>query len=91
MPEDGDNMNRRLTHLAISDGVGGWSDKVDPSFFSQGLMYHYAKSARTDTPKPLDHLRNAYKGVLNEEIITAGGATACALALDPDGSLQGVK
>lgn len=35
-----------LTHLAISDGVGGWSDTVDPSFFSQALMYHYSMTAR---------------------------------------------
>jgi protein phosphatase PTC7 len=91
LPEDGATLNDRLTHLAISDGVGGWSDKVDPSLFSQGLMYHYAKSARTGIPSPLDHLRNAYRGVLNEDVVTAGGATACGIALNPNGSLQGVK
>lgn len=61
-------------------------------------MFHYAQSARANTPgsgsgpaSPLDHLRNAYNGVLKEDIVLAGGATACGVSLDSQGVLQGVK
>ena len=77
-------------HLAISDGVGGWSDVVDPSFFSQALMYHYAKSSlRTDEPRSI--LKSAYEGVLGEETVVAGSATACGVTVDSKGILRGVK
>jgi protein phosphatase PTC7 len=97
LPPDGSKRDSQSTHLAISDGVGGWSDTVDPSFFSQGLMYHYGASARGEGPAsakastPLDHLRNAYNGVLSEKIVVAGGATACGVSLNARGELMGVK
>jgi protein phosphatase PTC7 len=90
---EAESSSEGAVSLAISDGVGGWSDTVDPSFFSQGLMYHYAQSARSGQSdnSPLDHLRRAYEGVLKEKIILAGGATACGVSVDRDGSLRGVK
>ena len=41
--------------LGVADGVGGWTDSgVDPSLFSQALMYHaqrYAKAAWPGEPE----------------------------------------
>lgn len=60
-------------------------------------MYHYGASARGEAASsakastPLDHLRNAYNGVLGEKIVVAGGATACGVSLNPRGGLTGVK
>ena len=50
--------------LGVADGVGGWSENgVDPSMFSQALMYHahrYCKTSwagepETDPTLPEDH------------------------------------
>lgn len=64
-------------------------------------MYHYSKSAKKAlsayTPGiasetgPLDHLRDAFEGVSRENVIVAGGATACGINLDSKGLLRGVK
>ncbi|ORX38264.1 phosphatase 2C-like domain-containing protein [Kockovaella imperatae] len=79
-------------HFAISDGVGGWSDVVDPSFFSQALMYHYAKSSSSlETAHPRAILKQAYERVLKEESVVAGSATACGIAVDSKGVLRGVN
>lgn len=78
----------------MSDGVGGWGDIVDPSFFAQGLMYHYALSTDPldrQRLSPLQHLQKAYNGLMEDELITAGGATACTLILGADGIMRGVK
>lgn len=41
--------------IGIADGVGGWTDSgVDPSLFSQALMYHshrYSKAAWPGEPE----------------------------------------
>lgn len=82
----------RQTHLAVSDGVGGWAPQYDPSLFSQALMHRYIASA-TSSPSsaPWDLLKKAYEGVLNEEKVAAGSATAVGVALADTGSLKGVK
>ncbi|OCF40702.1 hypothetical protein I317_05474 [Kwoniella heveanensis CBS 569] len=73
-------------HLNLSDGVGGWSDKADPSLFSQALCYHYANSARhfnSSTPQELLH--KAYKAVLDDKRVRAGGATFVGTRLGEEG------
>ena len=41
--------------MGVADGVGGWTDSgVDPSLFSQALMYHahrYSKSSWAGEPE----------------------------------------
>ena len=56
-------------HLAISDGVGGWSDIVDPSFFSQALMYHYAKSSSSLGKSQMAHAQIHATGKLVLKLI----------------------
>lgn len=37
--------------MGVADGVGGWVDSgVDPSVFSQALMYHAHRYAKTSWP-----------------------------------------
>jgi hypothetical protein len=65
---------------------------VDPSFFSQALMYYYHYHAIRDMDfPPHKHMAMAYKNLLADEEVLAGGATACAVSLSPDGLLSGVK
>lgn len=74
--------------------MGGWSDYTDPAFFSQMLMYQYVQSvARPERAQwePLQHLREAFKALLNDELLEAGGGTACAVTLAADGVLRGIK
>ncbi|ORY29690.1 phosphatase 2C-like domain-containing protein [Naematelia encephala] len=79
-------------HLALSDGVGGWGDTVDPSLFSQSLMYHYALSA-TDSPSrtPIENLKKAYEGVTKDQGVPAGGGTGVGVRLGSDGEMLGVN
>ncbi|WWD19300.1 hypothetical protein CI109_103758 [Kwoniella shandongensis] len=78
-------------HIALSDGVGGWGDRVDPSLFSQSLCYHYALSARslaaqsTESVDPQDVLRKGYKAVLGDKAVSAGGGTLVGMRLDEEG------
>ncbi|KAK8854563.1 hypothetical protein IAR55_003302 [Kwoniella newhampshirensis] len=78
-------------HLALSDGVGGWGDRVDPSLFSQALCYHYARSARSlgsqrsESIDPQDLLRSGYKDVLADKAVSAGGSTLVGVRLDEEG------
>ncbi|KAN0066369.1 Protein phosphatase 2C 7 [Thecaphora frezii] len=80
--------------IGVADGVGGWTESgVDPSLFSQSLMYYAstkaeASSADPDTaadgtgaaPKAI--LADAFDNVLREPLVVAGSATACILTLD---------
>ncbi|CED84244.1 Serine/threonine protein phosphatase [Phaffia rhodozyma] len=80
----------QLTTLAVADGVGGWAESgVDPSVFSQALMYHAWKAAQGDvSAQPKDILQKAYDGVKVDAEVKAGSATACVLQLDgSDGKL----
>ena len=63
------------------DGVGGWSESgVDPSVFSQALMYHAHQAALASASTgdslgvvyPHDILQQAYDGVIAEEDVVAG-------------------
>jgi len=43
--------NQSGTSLGIADGVGGWTESgVDPSLFSQALMYHAHRYSKTAWP-----------------------------------------
>lgn len=56
------------------------------------LMYKYAIQADANPAMaPWDQLKMAYEGLMAEEAVPAGGATACGVALGADGSLRGVK
>ena len=57
---------------------------MDPSIFSQALMYHAYQAAsagrtadeQTGTVYPHDILRQAYEGVLKEEDVVAGESSS---------------
>ncbi len=86
------SLHDRHLHLAISDGVGGWGDTVDPSLFPQVLMYQYSQRAdRRPSSHPRQIVEEGYEGVIKAEEVPAGGATICAIALDGEGRLRGVK
>ncbi|WRT68656.1 uncharacterized protein IL334_005635 [Kwoniella shivajii] len=73
-------------HLALSDGVGGWTDRVDPSLFSQALCYHYTQTAKSfASAEPRDILHKAYKAVLHDKRVVAGGATLVSVRLGEEG------
>ncbi|WVO14559.1 hypothetical protein L204_102194 [Cryptococcus depauperatus] len=78
-------------HLSVSDGVGGWSDKVDASLFPQLLCYYYAKAAQdvsnseTGSLDPRSILKQAYDNVIKDVSVNAGGATLVSARLDEDG------
>jgi protein phosphatase PTC7 len=76
----------------VSDGVGGWAPQYDPALFSQSLMHRYALSA-TSSPSspPWEVLKKAYEGVLAEDNVEAGSATAVGVSLGESGELRGVK
>ncbi|KAM0755644.1 hypothetical protein T439DRAFT_295637 [Meredithblackwellia eburnea MCA 4105] len=73
----------------IADGVGGWEDSgVDPSHFSQSLMFYSSEAIRTGGLRdPRDILKQAFKGVLANKEVTAGSSTACILSLSSDDGL----
>lgn len=80
------------THLALSDGVGGWAPQYDPSLFSQGLMYHYSQSASSNpSGAPLKHLQAAYDKTMTDEHVLAGSATAVGVSLSGTGDLKGIN
>lgn len=76
-------LTSQLTHLAVSDGVGGWSPQFDPSLFSQALMYHYHRAVtRNPSLPPSQALQIAYDQTQLEAGVVAGSATSCSLKLD---------
>lgn len=63
--------------MAVADGVGGWADSgVDPSIFSQALMYFgWAAASATKEKKfltPLEIMQSAYKNLMMAPEVTAG-------------------
>ncbi|KAK4689614.1 protein phosphatase PTC7, partial [Tremellales sp. Uapishka_1] len=80
------------THLALSDGVGGWSPQYDPSLFSQSLMHHYALLA-TSSPSsaPWDCLTKGYAGTLADPGVEAGSGTAIGVVLGEGGKGKAVN
>ncbi|GAA5882547.1 hypothetical protein JCM16303_002037 [Sporobolomyces ruberrimus] len=76
--------------LGVADGVGGWEESgVDPSHFSQALMWFARERVRTGQfelergGKGLKTLlEGAFEDVTNEKQILAGSSTACLVALD---------
>ena len=78
--------------MAVSDGVGGWAGQADPSLFSQALMQRYAHAASAaPSAAPWDLLRKGYEGVLSEDSVAMGSATAVGVGLSDSGELRGVK
>lgn len=82
--------------IGVADGVGGWTENgIDPSLFSQALMFYASKSAsqvsaNSDSASaPNRILAEAFERVLKEPLVVAGSATACILTLDSsNGSLR---
>ncbi|GAK62556.1 protein serine/threonine phosphatase 2C [Moesziomyces antarcticus] len=73
--------------IGVADGVGGWTENgIDPSLFSQALMFYASKaaaSAPTDgNGAPNRILAEAFEHVLKEPLVVAGSATACILTMD---------
>ncbi|KAJ1030494.1 hypothetical protein NDA16_001403 [Ustilago loliicola] len=75
--------------IGVADGVGGWTENgIDPSLFSQALMFYASKSAAAASASPETGaapnriLAEAFEKVLKEPLVVAGSATACVLTLD---------
>lgn len=75
--------------IGVADGVGGWTENgIDPSLFSQALMFYASKSASQAAANPStgvtpNHiLAEAFERVLKEPLVVAGSATACVLTMD---------
>lgn len=68
----------------VADGVGGWEDSgVDPSHFSQALMYHAweaVKGLPEQSPKTV--LSQAYDGVQSEKGVIAGQRLSLSASKD---------
>ncbi|EIM20918.1 protein serine/threonine phosphatase 2C [Wallemia mellicola CBS 633.66] len=82
--------------LGVADGVGGWfSAKVDPSKFSQTLMWAASKKAGNliaSEAQPKDLIEAGHQGVLKMEEVKAGSSTACIVTLDAKtGLLKGAN
>ena len=86
----GPNETTQNVVIGIADGVGGWEDSgVDPSHFSQALMYHcemaVEKSVATGTTKelsPTEIITIGFAGVTAEQGVVAGSSTACVITLN---------
>ena len=79
------------THLALADGVGGWSPQFDPSLFSQSLLFHHSLSAALrPSSHPSKHLQSAHSAVQSDDLVVAGSSTATAIALS-DSRLEGIN
>ncbi|KAK4058633.1 Protein phosphatase 2C 7 [Microbotryomycetes sp. JL221] len=75
--------------MAVADGVGGWTESgVDPSHFSQALMFYAHNSVNQGTTDPKKILEEAYDQVLKEKRVVAGSSTACVLAISDAGQLR---
>ncbi|SNX81428.1 related to PTC7 - type 2C protein phosphatase [Melanopsichium pennsylvanicum] len=75
--------------IGVADGVGGWTENgIDPSLFSQALMFYASKSAAIAAAGPEPGaapnriLAEAFEHVLKEPLVVAGSATACILTMD---------
>ncbi|GHJ87708.1 hypothetical protein NliqN6_4110 [Naganishia liquefaciens] len=82
------------TILGLSDGVGGWaSEGVDPSLFSQALMWHASKqSDKNPSASVAKILSNAYEAVIKEDGVPCGSATACVSSFDStSGTLESIN
>ncbi|OCF75713.1 hypothetical protein I204_03005 [Kwoniella mangroviensis CBS 8886] len=79
-------------HLSLSDGVGGWTDRVDPSLFSQALCYHYSTiSSQFASSSPVEILDKAYRNLLDDQRVVAGGATLVGVRLGEEGDASFVN
>ncbi|WVQ68547.1 uncharacterized protein L199_006756 [Kwoniella botswanensis] len=79
-------------HLSLSDGVGGWTDRVDPSLFSQALCYHYSTIAsQFASSSPVKILDKAYRNLLDDQRVVAGGATLVGVRLGEEGDASFVN
>lgn len=60
--------------IAVADGVGGWEDSgVDPSHFSQALMYYCAQAVKNSSEHdPVEIMKRGYQGVTQEPGVVAG-------------------
>lgn len=63
--------------VGIADGVGGWEDSgVDPSHFSQALMYYCREEVRKSVAgankAPREILAVGFEGVTAEKEVVAG-------------------
>ena len=57
--------------VGVADGVGGWSDHgIDPSIWSQSLMY-YAQFHSANAP-PAECLQLAYDSALADDQVDVG-------------------
>uniref|UniRef100_V5EW44 Protein phosphatase n=1 Tax=Kalmanozyma brasiliensis (strain GHG001) TaxID=1365824 RepID=V5EW44_KALBG len=82
--------------IGVADGVGGWTENgIDPSLFSQALMFYASRSAAQASAEPDSGiapnriLAESFEQVLKEPLVVAGSATACILTLDSTtGKLQ---
>ncbi|WWC63571.1 uncharacterized protein I303_106175 [Kwoniella dejecticola CBS 10117] len=82
----------RDLHLSLSDGVGGWTDRADPSLFSQALCYHYSNTAlQFASSSPQEILHKAYNALLADERVIAGGATLVGVRLGEEGDASFVN
>ncbi len=78
--------------IGVADGVGGWTENgIDPSLFSQALMFYASKAAASapagssstnSNGAPNRILAEAFEHVLKEPLVVAGSATACILTMD---------
>ncbi|KAF7294938.1 Protein phosphatase [Mycena indigotica] len=67
--------------FGVADGVGGWQDQgVDPSLFSQALMYY--ADMHSVNASPSECMKLAYDSVLKDDEVSVGSSTACILSLD---------
>ena len=88
------NSTTQNVAIGIADGVGGWEDSgVDPSHFSQALMYHCEMAVESSAAKgtakdpaeslsPTDIMTIGFAGVTEEKGVIAGSSTACVITLD---------
>lgn len=64
--------------------MGGWAESgTDPSLFAESLAYHMGQSTvRMPGRSPVDVINVGYEGVLNDDMVKCGSATACVVSMD---------
>lgn len=68
--------------MAVADGVGGWTESgVDPSHFSQALMFYASEAVKQGMFEPHIILDKAYARVLSEKAVLAGRFVKRGLSL----------
>lgn len=76
------SRSSKASAMGVADGVGGWSEiGADSSELSQalcdGMKDQFVSRVNSLVPTPEDLISSAYANIIDEDVVKAGGTTAC--------------